>query len=159
MTQPNSKKTADLKSALSQLENVLEEYLVKKAPFQIPQNIKEIIVSLAPWLSLIGVVLAVPSILVLFGLGTAMMPLGYMMGGLRYGATFSISMIFTVIILLLEAIAIPGLFKKARAGWNFMYYATLVGVVQNLIVFNIGGLIIGSLIGFYILFQVKELYK
>ena len=37
---------------LAQLESVLEEYLVKKAP-GIPANIKELIVKFAPWLTII----------------------------------------------------------------------------------------------------------
>ena len=47
-TNPVSTKNTDLKGALGQLEKFLEEYLVKKAPFTLPTNIKEIIVNFAP---------------------------------------------------------------------------------------------------------------
>jgi len=158
MDKSKSPQTADLKSALSQLETTLEEYLVKKAPFTIPNNIRELLVKIAPWLVLIGVILAIPGILVLLGLGTIVAPFA-VLGGVRAIGTFSLSMIFVVIVLILEAIALPGLFKRSRSGWNFLFYATLVGVIQNIISFNIGGLIIGSLLSLYILFQVKGYYK
>jgi len=59
----------------------------------------------------------------------------------------------------LEFLAVPGLFKKTRQGWNFVYYSALVSVLYSLVSFNLGGLIIGALISFYILFQVRTYYK
>jgi len=142
----------------SQLENLLEEYLVKKAPFTLPANWKEAIVKFAPWISLILMIVALPAVLALFGLGAVLTPFSYL-GGLRAGFGYTFGLIVSAVSVVLEAIAIPGLFKRTRQGWNFVYYATLVGVVENVLHFNIGGLIIGSLLSLYILFQVKEYYK
>jgi len=86
------------------------------------------------------------------------MPLGYL-GGLRAGATFSLTMVFTVVTLVLELIALPGLFKRSKSGWNFIFYASLVGIIQSVVSFSLGGLIIGGLVGLYVLFQVREYYK
>lgn len=61
--------------------------------------------------------------------------------------------------LVLEGLAIPGLMKKSKQGWTYMFYATLVGVVLNIVQLNIAGLIIGSGIGLYLLYQVKHQYK
>jgi hypothetical protein len=55
--------------------------------------------------------------------------------------------------------AIPGLFARKATGWRFMYWAQLVGVVSNLASLNIMGAIIGAIIGFYFLFQIKSHYK
>lgn len=142
---------------LQQLETTLEEYLVKKAP-ALPDNIKEIIVKFAPWITLILLIMALPAVLILFGIGSFMMPVSYM-GGFRTGNTYTLSMIVLAISLVLEALAIPGLMKRTRQGWNLVFYSTLVSTVSNIISFNIGSLIIGTLISLYILFQVKSYYK
>ena len=158
MVDTKSSKTGDIGGSLSKLESTLEEYLVKKAPFTLPKGLKDFIVMIAPWFALIGVVLAVPAILTVFGLGAIIAPMAFL-GGVRAGTTFSLSVIFMVITLVLEALAIPGLFKRSKSGWNFVFYASLVGVVENIISFNIGGLVIGTILGLYVLFQVKEYYK
>jgi len=160
-------KTTDAKTdfggALKSLESTLEEYLVKKAPFQLPANVKEIIVKFAPYLAILGVVMGIPGVLALLGAGTILAPLGFvggMMTGRPFlGVGFIVNVLFLGIMVLLEALAIPGLFSKSKKAWTFLYWSALVGVVQNIISFNIGGLVIGGLISMYFLFQVKEYYK
>jgi hypothetical protein len=147
----------NFQSLLTQLDHLLEEYLVKKVP-SIPPNIKEAIVKFGPYIALVLTVMALPAILFVLGLGTFVMPFTFL-GGVAAGTTFSITMIFSLIAFVLGALAIPGLFRRAKSAWNLLYYATLVGVVQNVITFNLGGLIIGSLLSLYILFQVRELYR
>lgn len=147
----------DWKSVLSQIESQLDLYLVDKAP-SIPKQWKEILVKIAPWLIAIGVIFSLPAILAIFGFAAVFSPFAYM-GGLRYGAGFSISWIFLLIALVLNILALPGLFKRAKQGWYFLYYGALVSAVQNLVTFNLGGLIIGTLLSLYILFQLKEYYK
>ena len=157
MTTTNSASTKDWKYYLTQLDETLELYLVKKAP-ALPVNAKEAIVKFAPWITLIMIVLALPAILAIFGLGAIVMPFSYI-GGLRYGLNYTLSMIVAAVVLVVEAIAIPGLLKRSKGAWNLVYYATLIGAVQNLLTFNIGGLVIGTLLSLYILFQVKSYYK
>ncbi len=146
----------------AQLDNICEEYLVKKAP-GLPENIKELLVKIAPWVSLVGVILGIPAVLAIFGLSAFVMPLGFL-GGIMsgrpfFGVTYLVSVAFLVVTLVLEALAIPGLFKRSKQGWMFAYYAVLVSAVSNLVSFNLGGLIIGTLIGLYILFQLKSYYR
>lgn len=150
-------KTGDILSALGQLEDTLELYLVKKAP-AMPEAWKKVIVKLAPWITLILLILALPAILAVFGLGAILTPFSFL-GGVRYGFNYMASLVFSVITIILEAMAIPGLFKRSEKGWRLVYYATLVGAVESLLTFNIGGLIIGTGISLYILFQVKSHYK
>lgn len=144
-------------SPLKQLDDTLELYLVKKAP-AIPDNIKEVIVKFGPWLTLLMLILALPAVLALLGLGAILAPASFL-GGANAGVQYIASMVVMVVTLVLEAIAIPGLMKRTKQGWTFMYYSTLVGVISNIISFNIGGLIIGTLLSLYILFQVKSYYK
>jgi len=61
--------------------------------------------------------------------------------------------------IVLELIALPGLFKRKESAWRLMFYSTLLSLVQQLFRFDIVGLAIGGAIGFYILFQVKSKYS
>lgn len=145
---------------LSQLEGTLDEYFGKKAP-ALPQNIKEIIVKIAPYLVIISLIFTIPAILVLFGLGslaTMLSPLG----GARSVAgvpTMWIGIILLIPAVILEAMAVPGLFSKKIAAWRYMYWAQLISVISSLVQLYIVGAILSAVIGFYILFQVKSLYK
>ncbi|MDO8496990.1 MAG: chromate transporter [bacterium] len=150
-------KGSDFKSIMSQLDATLEEYLVKKAP-AIPANIREIIVKIAPWLTLLGVIMSIPAILAVLGLGAMMAPLAFL-GGMGAGAAFSISIVFVAITIILEALAIPGLFSRSRKGWDLLFYSALVSAVSSIVTFNIGGLIIGTLLTLYIMYQIKGYYK
>ena len=156
------KSMATKNASLSQLEDTLELYLVKKAPFQLPKNVKEIIVKIAPWFTLVGLIISLPLVLVAIGLGTLVAPFTAFLGPaavVSYGVNYTFSMIVLGIALVLEAMAIPGLFARSKKGWRLVYYSMLVSLVSNLITFNIVGGLIGAVIGLYFLFQVKELYK
>jgi len=149
--------SASYKTYLNQLEDLLHQYLVKKAP-ALPANVKEAIVKFAPWATLIIFILTLPAILVIFGLGGLVAPFSFL-GGLTAGTAFILTFAFSGVQLILEAMAIPGLFKNQRRAWNLLYWATLLGGVQNIVTFNVGSLIIGTLLSLYILFQVREYYK
>ena len=131
------------------------QYFGQKAP-QLPPKAKEVIVKIAPWLVIIGIVLSLPAILALFGWG-AMWGSWLMWGGV-VGGTYYLSLILTIVVIVLEIIALPGLFHRTRKGWLFAFYAVLVGTVQNLVMMNLGALIVGLLVGFYLLFQVRSYY-
>jgi len=144
---------------MEQLNKTLELYLVKKAP-ALPKNIKEILVKIAPWLAIIGVVLSIPALLAIFGLSAMMSSIPYAAYGMmRAGGGFSLAALFLVATAVLEALAIPGLMKRKMAGWNFLYYAVWVGAVSSLFNYDIVGLIVSALISLYLLFQVKSYYK
>lgn len=148
------------KNSLVQLEEKLNEYFGKKAP-TLPQNIKEIIVKIAPFLAIISVIVTLPAILLLFGLGglaTMFAPLGGV-SSVTLIPTMWISILLLIPVIILEAMAIPGLFAKSVTAWRYMYWAQLITAVSNLVQFNIIGALISALIGFYILFQIKSLYK
>lgn len=147
----------DFNSSLSKFENVLKTYFVDKAPFQIPTGAKEFIVQYGPWITLVLLILAIPALLALLGFAAALSPFAAL-GGARPGVGL-LSVLLSVIALILEAMALPGLFRRSKAGWNLLFYSSMVSAIDNLISLNIGGLIIGLLIGWYILFQVRSYYK
>ena len=151
---------ADTKNMLNQLETKLEEIFGKQAP-QIPENIKEIIVKIAPYLAIVGILFAIPALLLLLGLGsiaTVVSPMGGV-SSLAAVPTMWLSTLLLIPVIVLEALAIPGLFAKTKAGWRYSYWSQLVSVISSLIAFNILGAIFGAAIGFYILFQIKNHYK
>lgn len=148
---------ADQPKFLDQLNNLCEEYLVKKAP-ALPENVKEAIVKYGPYVILVLVILALPGILFALGLGAIAAPLSFL-GGVGSGVGLSVGIIISTVALVIELIALPGLFKRTASSWKLVYYSTLVSAVSNLVSFNLGGLIIGTLISLYILFQIKSYYK
>lgn len=134
-------------------------YFVKKAPV-LPKNIKEAIVKIAPWLTLLSAVFSLPALFAMFGFNAMMYGTPY--GGYvaaKAGYDFSLASMFMVVSLLLMVLAIPGLFKRSKMGWNFVYYSVLLNSVYNLITMQLFGLIVGSIISFYLLFQVRNYYK
>ena|SRR3989339_442651 len=152
----------DFKGMFGKLEVTLDEYLGKKAP-ALPKEWKEVLVKFAPYLAIIGVVMGIPGVLALLGMGTILAPLG-LVGGMMTGRPFLgfgyiVSVLFLGVMILLEGLAIPGLFSRSKKAWTYLYWSALVGVVQNIVSFNVGGLVIGGLISMYFLFQVKEYYK
>lgn len=140
---------------MNQLENWLAVYFGEKAP-QLPPKAKEVIVKIAPWLVLVGVLLSLPAIFSLLGWGAALG--SWMMWGGVMGGTYYLWLILTIAVIVLEIIALPGLFHRTRKGWLFAFYAVLVSAIQNLVMMSIGGLVIGLLIGLYLLFQVRSYY-
>lgn len=155
-------KNTDFKSALGQLEDTLNLYFVKKAPFSLPENIKELIVTFGPYLVILGIILGIPSILMVLGLGALVSPFTAFMGPsymVSYGINYVVSMIVFGVVLVLEALAVPLLFKRQRKGWLYLFYSSLVGLVSGLLSGGIVGTLVGAVIGWYVLFQVREYYK
>jgi hypothetical protein len=158
MTNTNSSpSTPDFKTIMSQLDTTLELYLVKKAP-SLPENIKELIVKYSPYIALVLLALSLPAILFALGLGALLSPFAFL-GGVSAGVSFSLGTLVLLVVLVLEAMAIPGLFARKVSAWRLVYYATLINAVYSLISLNFSNLILGTLISLYFLFQVKSYYK
>ena len=136
------------------LVGFLDFYLVKKAPFQIPDGGREWIVKFSPWITVVLLVLLLPLLLVALGIGTFFMPFG----GPGYATGFGFLTLVLIVELGLMIAALPGLFARKMAGWRLLFYSQLVSIVFSLLSGSIiGGLLFG-LISLYILFQVRPLY-
>jgi len=147
----------DWKSMLAELENKLAEVFTKKLP-ALPENFKETIVKYGPYLALIGIIFSLSALLPLFGIGAAIAPLA-VLSGVNNGFSFIFPLIIGIAMIILEAIAIPGLFKRQMKAWKLMFYISLIGGISSLLELDLGGLIIGLGISWYILFQIKNYYK
>jgi len=133
----------------------LDFYLVKKAPFQLPDVAKEWIVTWGPWITIVLLVLMLPPLLFVLGVGTALIPFG----GYGYATGFTLATIFLIVQIGLTIAALPGLFARKLSGWTLIFYAQLTGLVFSILSGSIVSGILGALIGLYILFQVRGLYK
>lgn len=157
---PNYEDTKQqVRGYVDQLEAWLDDVMVKKAPFQIPMGGKEFLATIAPYLIIIGAILFALSLPALLGLGIFGGAMGMMAGYTGWGYAVIVSMAAGVVSLILELMALSGLFKRTAHSWRLMYYASLVSVVGNVLSLNLIGAVIGAVIGWYILFQMKELYK
>jgi hypothetical protein len=149
--------TISNQSPRKQLEELLELYLIKKAP-ALPPDIKEAIVKFGPWVDLILIIMTFPVVLALFGIGAVLAPFSFAWG-VSTGFSYTISMILSIIMLVLQAIALPGLFKRSLKSWYLVFYSVLVYAVKSALTFSLSGLIIGVPLSLYILFQIKEHYS
>jgi hypothetical protein len=145
----------DTAQAPKDLIGFLDYYLVRKAPFQLPDAAREFIVKFGPWIALVLLVISLPALFVILGFGTALVPLG----GVGYAAGFGLVAIGLCVHLVLMALALPGLFARRMSGWTLMFYAQIASIVTSLLSYAIVSAIVGGLISFYILFQVRALYK
>lgn len=159
METPSS--TPNMKEHLNALEKFFDTYLHQKAPFHLPKGAKDFIVQYGPWITLIvlifGALTIIPLILFMLSFSAAVMPYA-VMGGYHYGSLGILNLLIGIAVLVMEAIAIPGLLKRKLSGWHMAYYAALLSALGQLISLNIVGLIIGLVISMYILFQIREYY-
>jgi hypothetical protein len=152
--------SSDLKFYLRRLEEFLDVYLVKKAP-SLPTDWKELFVNFAPWLAVIIIIFSLPILLITLGLGALILPFSFLGGasrGFHYGLDYFSTLIFVGSSLVLNIMALPGLFKRTKRSWYLVYYAALLSGVYNILTLSLAGFILGSVIILYILFQIKEYY-
>jgi hypothetical protein len=145
----------DTSQAPKDLIGFLDYYLVQKAPFQIPEAGREMIVKFGPWVLLVLLLLTLPLVLFVLGIGTVVMPFG----GVQYAAGFGFAAIFLILYYILWIASMPGLFARKKSGWNLAFYGQLLSIVHSLASGAILGAIVGGLIGLYLLFQVRTKYS
>ncbi|RIV21677.1 chromate transporter [Fibrisoma montanum] len=139
------------------LESELAPYFTTKAPFQFPVNFREGFVKYWPIVSLVLLLISLPAILAFLGIGAAFMPVSFL-GGLGTGFFYTVVMVFSLIGVVLRALALPGLFNRTRSGWVFSYYAELLSILGSLLSISIIGVLFGLLF-LLLLFQVRSYYR
>ncbi len=147
--------SAETNEAPKDLIGFLDFYLVQKAPFQLPDEAKEWLVKYGPWITVVLLVLTLPLLLFMLGLGTVLVPFG----GIGYATGFTYLTILLIARLGLTLAALPGLFARKMSGWRLLFYGQIVNLVFALLSGSIVGGLLGGLISMYILFQVRPLYK
>jgi hypothetical protein len=129
-------------------------FLDKFPPFS--ESVKEFLVQYGPYIILILSIIGVLGLLTALGIGGAALGLGAVSVGI--GFNFYLSIALGIITLIMYLMAFSPLKARKRAGWNLLYYALLVGLVSNLIQLSILGALISGIIGFWVLFQIREKY-
>ncbi len=151
----------DIMQYLNEADKFFEDIYIKKAPFNIPENWKEIIVKVAPYLNILGIIMALMALPVLLGFGALSSMLGVASGAALnpLNNIFGIlTLVFTLASLVLSIMAAQGLFKRKASAWKLLFYNSLLNAVQSVLMLNITGLVVTFIIGFYVLYQVKAKY-
>lgn len=136
------------------------EGFFKKAP-AIPANGREALVKITPWLALIFGILGILGALGGIGLLTAFAPLAILSGAegaASYGGGVIAAWIWLAASVLLLA-AFPGTKARKYSGWNLLFWSEVINVIGSLVAGSFVSAILGGLIGFYLLFQIKSYYK
>ena len=136
------------------LLGLLDFYLVKQAPFQIPDGGREWIVKFGPWITVVLLILTLPVLLLALGLGVFYIPFG----GVGYASGFGVLTLFVIVEIGLMIAALPGLFARKMAGWQLLFYSQLVNIAYNTLSGHVVSALLGGLIALYVLFQVRPLY-
>lgn len=130
--------------------------LFAKLP-HLPQSAHRIVVKLTPWANLLGLLLALPAIFSLIGLGALAGPLMSMGGSWAY--YYGYGVIFAIALTILHGLAAKPLFDHKASGWQYLYYSILVAGLESLLMGDIVGLIIGTGISLYLLFEVRPAFR
>ncbi len=132
------------------------ENFYKNAP-NLPVNIREVLVKIAPWFALIFGILGI-----LGGLGAVgFSPVG-LVDGVGTSLFLMVSGVLTIVASVLMLMAFPKLQKHQYGGWRLLFWSEVVSILASLLSITVGsilGAVISALIGFYILFQIKSYYK
>ena len=142
---------------MEKLELKIAELFVKFP--QLPEKTRLMIVRFAPWGSLFFALILAAPLLALIGLGGLLLPFSFLTGGIGHGFAATLQLILSVATLALDVVAIPGLFKRSRQGWTFSFYALLLSGVADLLSGQLFGLVMGTGLGLYFLFQVRSYYN
>src|SRR5262245_47384286 len=137
----------DTGQAPRDLIGFLDFYLVKKAPFQIPDNGREMIVKWGPWITVFIMIISIPPLLFVLGIGTLLIPFG----GPRYATGFSLAVLVLAVEIGLSIAALPGLFARKMSGWTLVFYSQLVSIVYSILTGSIVSGLLFGLLGLYIL--------
>ncbi len=163
------------------VEEKLNDVFVKNAPFQIPENGRKAIVRYLPWITLVLAVLMLLSSLLLWQwANTANKIVNIANEYSRLSGTtdmianvsrLTAAVWIGLVILLVEGVmylaAFPGLRDRKKQGWNLLFYLAVLNIVYGVVITftgygqGLGSLIlsiIGSIIGFYLLFQIRSYY-
>jgi len=125
----------------------------------IPENGRKVIVEYAPWIVLIFGILGVVALLGAGGISVLLT-----IGSMGYALPLLISVLISLASAALLLMSYPGIKAHKKSGWNLVFYSQVVGIVGSVVLivmghsYNIVGPIVGAIIGFWILFEIRSHY-
>lgn len=144
------------KNQVNEIIGMMEEWFSKLPA--LPTNWREVLVKVTPWIALIFGVLGV--VLSLLGLGVLafLSPFVFMAGGWGAATGGPVAAVLWLASSALMLLAYKGLSQRKLGGWNFLFWSEVVSLVSSVVLFSVTG-VLGALVGFYLLFQIKSYYK
>ncbi len=156
-----------LDSQLAPLLKFLDGYYAKSPA--LPKGGKDFLVAAAPWLALLGALFALFAAYGVYQLMTwtnAVVNNPYFQAYAPGSGGFSLWLILSIVVLLIWAVfyflAFSPLRAKKTKGWYLILYGMLLNVLNAVVTLSIISVvfsIIGFLIGYYFLYQVKSYYS
>lgn len=141
---------------LDQVVDMMEDWF-SKLP-SLPNNWKDVLVKVIPWIALIFGVLGVVLSLIGLGLLAFLSPFVFLAGGWGAATGGPIAAILWLVSSVLMLLAYRGLTQRRLSGWNFLFWSEVVSLVSSVVLLSVSG-VLGALVGFYLLFQIKSHYK
>jgi hypothetical protein len=142
------KQTNDI---VKSLENIFKQFP------HLPQNVKEVLVNIAPWIALIfgilGVIGGVSALIGQAGLSAITMYVGARVGVMVF-LTGAITIVSSVLMLM----AYPKLVKRAYSGWTYLLWAQGVSAISAILSLYVVS-VLGIIVGLWLLFELKSFYK
>lgn len=153
-------------NAISKLKGhagALEAWLLpsfEKLP-HLPESWKNVIVKVAPWLSLIFGILSCIALLGAGLFGVLLSPLIALSKGF-FGILLFVSILLSLITSIFSILAFKPLQQMKKIGWDYSFYAFVISVISTVLGMvmpsNSIGSIVGILIGAYVIFEVRGKY-
>lgn len=148
--------------AIAQLEKQNELVVSMEKQFaklpNLSASVRLTLVTIVPWLALIFGILGLVAGIAAIGLVSVFSPLMVLGGGASAAGSSIITAVLALVQSVLTLIAVPALFNRKFGGWMLMFWSEALGVVGAALSLSVMGVLV-SLIGFYLLFQVKSHYK
>lgn len=148
--------THHAKKSANKLEDYLHD-LFEKAP-HLPKELKDLLIIITPWLALVFGALG---ILASLGGGTISALLAIPTLGLSL--PFLVSFLFAFASSVLAVMAFTGLRDNKKSGWDKLFLSQIVSILGTIVIIFFGGFsvgtILGALISFYLMFEIRSHYK
>lgn len=143
-------------SSTTNIINTVEEWFSKLPP--LPKDARDVIAKITPWIALIfGALGVLFGVLALVG-STVIAPFAMMGGGSQALGSVLITSILALVSSALLLAAFPGTKKFKLSGWNLLFWSEAVSLLSAVLAISLGGILF-SLIGFYLIFQIKSHFK
>lgn len=124
----------------------------------LPKDARELLVKITPWVALIFGVLGTIAGVAGLGILTALGPFMAVAGAFNAAGSGLLSAVILLASSVLLLAAFPGLRKGKVGGWNLLFWSEAVSVVGGAVAVSLSGILF-SLIGLYLVFQIKSYYK
>ena len=127
----------------------------------IPQNVKESLMKIIPWLTIIGAVL-----MAVAGIEHLMFAMGVRAIRILFGSStyWVLTGVLELVAAYIAFLAFPLLKEKKYNGWVLLFWNCVLGLVMSVVTLafvlgNLVGAVLAAAISFYLVYEFEPLYK